>query len=168
MQQGFFLQRTTTSNPHFQLLVQQLDHELFNELKEDQATYDPFNKVPDIKTAVLIYKNNEPVACGCFKAWDKETVEVKRMFVQKNFRGLGLSKTVLHELELWAMESGYRFAVLETSIYFTTARRLYQSCGYSVIPNYPPYTDLHESVCMKKELQKQTAGHKPANEIQKT
>ncbi len=146
------LKRTTTAHPHFQALVQQLDHELWNELHEDQATYDPFNKVPDIKTAVVVYAGAEPVACGCFKPWNEQTVEIKRMFVQKAARGKGLSKRVLQELEQWAIEQGYTHAVLETSIHFNTACTLYQRSGYNVMPNYPPYDGLEESVCMKKQL----------------
>ena len=152
MEQVFLLKRTTTADKDFQLLVNRLDHELWDELKEDQATYDPHNKVPDIKTALLIYINDEPVACGCFKPFDEETIEVKRMFVQKAYRGLGLSKKILNELEQWAIENNYRQAVLETSIHFTTARKLYETSGYAVIPNYGPYIGLQESVCMKKEL----------------
>jgi GNAT superfamily N-acetyltransferase len=152
MVQNLFIKRTTAGDPDFQKLILQLDHELWNELEEDQATYDQYNKVPDIKTALLLYVNNEPVACGCFKEYDTATAEIKRMFVQKEFRGQGLSRKVLHELEQWAMEKNYHHAVLETSIHFETARRLYQTSGYAIIPNYPPYEGLPESVCMKKEL----------------
>lgn len=148
----FRLQRTTTADPDFTALVLLLDHELWVELKEDQATYDQHNKVPDIKTAVLIYAGSEPVACGCFKRFDGQTVEIKRMFVTKAQRGKGLSRCVLAELEAWAKEKGYRYAVLETSIHFATAIRLYQTSGYKTISNYPPYEGLEESICMKKEL----------------
>lgn len=74
------------------------------------------------------------------------------MFVQKAFRGQGLSKQILLQLEEWAASLGYRYAVLETSIHFNTAINLYHSSGYVDIPNYPPYEGLEESVCMKKEL----------------
>src|SRR5215218_10479450 len=102
MQPGFALKRTTTSDKDFQYLVTCLDHELWVELKEDQATYDGFNKVPGIDTAVIVYAGTEPVACGCFKKFDDLTVEIKRMFVQKPWRGKGLSKAVLQALEKWA------------------------------------------------------------------
>ena len=150
----FFIKRTDSSDSDFQMLVASLDHELWHELKEDQATYDQHNKVPDLKTVLIAYDNNQPVACGCFKEFDSDTVEIKRMFVQKAWRGKGLSKKILQGLEEWAMEKGFNSAVLETSIHFETARRLYQTNGYNIIPNYPPYTDLPESVCMKKELTK--------------
>lgn len=148
----FTIKRTTTADPLFQHLVGLLDYELWHELNEDQATYDQYNKVPDIKTAILIMANELPVACGCFKPWDDSTVEIKRMFVEKSFRGSGLSKMVLQALELWANELGYSHAVLETSIHFKTAKNLYLSNGYAVIPNYPPYVGLEESVCMYKQL----------------
>ena len=146
------LKRTTTAHEDFQHLVRQLDHELWNELHEDQATYDQYNQVPDIKTAVLIYDGEQAVACGCFKEFDSTTIEIKRMFVEKPHRGKGLSKMVLQALEAWAKELGYRAAILETSIHFATARRLYETSGYGIIPNYPPYVGLEESVCMGKEL----------------
>jgi GNAT superfamily N-acetyltransferase len=149
----YHTKRTTANDKDFQLLVKKLDHELWNELAEDQATYDQYNKVPDIPTALVAYYGSQPVACGCFKAYDGQTVEIKRMFVQKEHRGKGLSKKILSELEGWAIENNFQFAVLETSVHFATARNLYTSNGYSTIPNYGPYTDLPESICMKKTLQ---------------
>jgi len=146
------LKRTTTDDEDFKLLVKELDHELWVELKEDQATYDQFNDVINIQTAVVVYISNEPVACGCFKKLDVYTVEIKRMFVRKSQRGKGLSRQVLSELERWAREQNYKYAVLETSIHFETARNLYTSTRYKVIPNYGPYVDLAESICMRKEL----------------
>lgn len=146
------LKRTDTADKDFQHLVTCLDYELWVELKEDQATYDGFNKVPDIKTAIVVYANDEPVGCGCFKKYDSQTIEIKRMFVQKAWRGKGVSKRILNALEQWAVEKGYRYAVLETSIHFDAAKSLYRTNGYNIIPNYPPYVGLEESVCMRKSL----------------
>jgi putative acetyltransferase len=149
---GPTIKRTTSADKDFQMLITHLDHELWNELKEDQATYDQFNKVPDISTVLIIYQGQQPVACGCFKEIDANTVEIKRMFVEKEWRRKGLSKLILNELEQWAIEKGFENAILETSIHFTTARQLYESSGYTIIPNYPPYQGLTESVCMKKSF----------------
>jgi len=146
------IKRISTSHPDFIILVRLLDHELWNELMEDQATYDQYNKVPDINTAVLVYVNDEAVACGCFKEKDKTTIEIKRMYVKKDYRGMGISKLVLSELERWSIELGYNYAILETSIHFHTAKKLYQTNGYQLIENYPPYVGLETSVCMKKKL----------------
>jgi hypothetical protein len=59
---------------------------------------------------------------------------------------------VLHELEQWAIENGFKNAVLETSIFFEVAKKLYRQAGYAVIPNYDQYKGLKDSVCMKKIL----------------
>ena len=152
MNARYQIKRTNTADPDFLLLINQLDQELWHELNEDQATYDVFNKVPDIATAIVIYVDNTPAASGCFKIYDGDTVEIKRMFVEKRFRGLGLARTMLRELEQWALETGFGFAILETSIHFDTARNLYRSNGYVDIPNYDQYAGLEESVCMKKKL----------------
>jgi len=146
------IQRTTSSDNDFQLLVSHLDHELWNELNEDQATYDQYNKVPDLSTVLVAYQEGQPIACGCFKPVDEHTVEIKRMFVEKHWRGKGLSKLILHALEQWAIELGFKNAILETSIHFNIARSLYATSGYTIISNYPPYEGLTESICMKKTL----------------
>jgi len=153
------INRTHGSDEDFISLVKMLDHELWDELNEDQATYDPHNKVQDVKTALVLYVNNEPVACGCLREFSHGTTEIKRMFVRKDSRRKGLSKKILNELELWAKELGYQETILETSIHFNVAVSLYQSAGYSVIPNYGPYQGLKESICMKKVLK---AGLPPA------
>ena len=144
------IERTTSDDKDFQYLVRQLDTELWDELHEDQATYDQYNKVPDLKTVVVVYVNDEAAATGCFKKYNHNTVEIKRMFVQKQFRGLGLSKIVLTALEDWAKELGFDYAILETSKHFISANSLYKNSGYEIIPNYDQYKGLEESVCMKK------------------
>jgi putative acetyltransferase len=152
MEINYTTKRVSTDDKDFRQLVSLLDHELWVELKEDMETYDQFNKVDEIKTAVVVYDETSPVACGCFKEYEPQTIEIKRMFVQKKYRGRGISRMVLQNLEQWAIEKGYRFAVMETSIHFQTARHLYETGGYVIIPNYGPYAGLAESVCMKKNL----------------
>ena len=44
--------------------------------------------------------------------------------------------------------------LLETGEPLTAAMALYRKTGYEVIPNYGPYKDLPDSVCMRKELEK--------------
>ena len=144
--------RTSADHPDFIYLVSLLDHELWVELEEDQSTYDKYNKVSDIQTAIIIYYDEKPVGIGCFKKYNDATVEIKRMYVAKAYRGKGISKAVLKELEKWAIEEGFEYSILETSIHFDIAKSLYQKAGYVVIPNYDQYKDLEESVCMKKKL----------------
>ncbi len=153
MNNGLIIQRTSANNPDFIYLVSLLDHELWVELNEDQSTYDQYNKVPNIQTAIIIYAAEKPVAIGCFKEYNTNTVEIKRMYVDKAYRGKGVSKMILQELERWAIEKDFHYAILETSIHFNVAQSLYKNAGYYIIDNYDQYAGLKESVCMKKKLQ---------------
>jgi putative acetyltransferase len=146
------IKRTSAKNPDFIYLISLLDHELWVELNEDQATYEQYNKVSNIQTAIIMYVDEKPVAIGCFKEYSDNTVEIKRMYVDKSYRGKGISKMVLYELEKWAIENGFDYAILETSIHFDIAQSLYKNAGYYVIDNYDQYAGLEESVCMKKKL----------------
>ena len=147
--------RTNSNDAGFQQLIAALDNELWNELNEDQAKYDQYNKVPDLTTVLVLYVNEKPTASGCIKKYNENTVEVKRMYVVKEHRGKGLSSMILKELENWAIELGFQYAILETSIHFKAARSLYFNAGYKIIDNYDQYAGLKESVCMKKELVKE-------------
>ncbi|HEX5151372.1 MAG TPA: GNAT family N-acetyltransferase [Parafilimonas sp.] len=146
------IRRTSTGDPDFIHLISLLDNELWVELHEDQSTYEQYNKVPGISTAIVVYDKEKPIACGCYKEYSTSTIEIKRMFVEKAYRGNGIAKLVLHELENRAIENGFQYAILETSIHFAVAKNLYQQGGYIVTPNYDQYKNLEESVCMKKNL----------------
>ncbi|MES2747564.1 MAG: GNAT family N-acetyltransferase [Bacteroidota bacterium] len=144
--------RTTSNHVDFQNLVVLLDAFLKITDGDDHAFYDQYNKVDAIKNVVVVYFNNEAVGCGAFKEYDSETVEIKRMFVKDTFRGKGIASVILSELELWAKENGYSECILETGIRQTSAIALYSRLDYKVIPNYGPYQNVPESVCMKKSI----------------
>ncbi|MBK5270611.1 MAG: GNAT family N-acetyltransferase, partial [Bacteroidia bacterium] len=148
------IKRTNGGDEDFNLLIQQLDIELWTIMNEVQATYDKFNKVPEIKTVVVAYENNKPVASGCFKKFADDTVEIKRMYVVPDLRRKGVAEAVLNELETWAKELKFTKAVLETGKRMTSASNLYKKCGYTVTENYGQYIGLEESVCMMKKLGK--------------
>lgn len=153
MKKDFVTKRTESHDPHFQQLIMLLDNELWNEMMEDQSTYDQYNKVPDINTVVLVYHEDLPIACGCFKNYNSNTVEIKRMFTRPAYRGKGVAALLLAELEKWAIELHFEFAILETGKKLFSARKLYENAGYHVTENYDQYIGMEESVCMRKKLQ---------------
>ena len=99
---------------------------------------------------VVAYENNVPVGCGAIKAYDEQSMEVKRMFVPSSQRGKGIASAVLRELESWAKELGATRCILETGRDMQDAVNLYQKCGYTIIPNYGQYTDAEDSICFEK------------------
>ena len=146
------LKRTTSDNPDFRLLVKELDEDLRIRNGDMMDIYDKHNIIDKIDTVVLAYINGVPAACGCFKPFDNEAVEIKRMFVRKTARGRGLSLIILTELEVWAKAAGFNFTVLETGSKQTEALGLYPRAGYILIANYGPYVNLEHSICFKKTL----------------
>lgn len=144
--------RTDSSNPDFQALVRLLDADLRVRDGEEHGFYAQFNKIDAIKNAVVAYLNEEAVGCGAFKRYEDETVEIKRMYVRPENRGKGVAVEILRDLEKWAAESGFRYAVLETGKKQPEAIRLYEKSDYALIPNYGQYAGVENSVCMKKTL----------------
>ena len=148
------LKRTNSNDSDFSLLTMQLDNELKTIYGATQEEFDQYNEIADLQTVVIAYENNKPVGCGCFKQFDADSVEIKRMFVEPGQRGKGIGAFILNELENWAAETGYHSTVLETGTAQPAAVQLYKKLGYQIIPNYHPYIGNALSMCMKKLLAK--------------
>ena len=146
------LQRTTSDNEDFRLLIAELDKELQSRYEERQAIYDRYNIIENNGNVVIAYKDEMPVGCGCFKKFDDRSVEIKRMFVRPEYRGQKIAASILQQLENWAIEFNISGTILETGIKQHEAIHLYRKSGYIVVENYGPYKGLPESICMQKNL----------------
>ncbi len=82
------------------------------------------------------YADGRPICCGGVKRLAEGTCEIKRMFVDPEFRGRGLARTLLVALEDKARELGYAVARLDTGPKQHGARHLYESAGYRQIENF--------------------------------
>jgi putative acetyltransferase len=147
------IERTTSESKDFILLTKMLDQELKLIYGSTQEEFDKFNIIDNIETVIVAYIDNTAAGCGCFKIFDKNTAELKRMFVDDQFRRNQIGAAILIELENWAKELGYSSIVLETGTVQIEALALYKKYGYSVIPNFDPYLGNELSICFKKNLQ---------------
>jgi GNAT superfamily N-acetyltransferase len=152
MEDTIKITKTNSENLDFLVLISDLDKTLWERYPELKSNYWGNNIIEFNPNVVIIYLNNKPVACGCFKKYDDKTIEIKRMFVSPDARGLGLAQQILSELELWAYQLGFSSSVLETLYKQQEAIGLYQKVGYGIVDNYEPYVGLANSVCMKKKL----------------
>lgn len=148
----FSVKRTTSSDPDFIALVKLLDAELAKIDGDEHGFYAQYNKIDKINHVVLVYDNDIAVACGAIKAYTTNTMEVKRMFTQPNYRGKGAASLLLQHLETWAHELNFLKCVLETGKRQPDAIALYQKNGYHIIPNYGQYEGIDNSVCFEKIL----------------
>jgi GNAT superfamily N-acetyltransferase len=133
-------------------MVNALDKDLYLRNGDTQKQYEQYNQIDKIRHAIVIFADDEPVGCGCFKKYDNETVEIKRMFVLPEMRGKKLAALMLQELEQWAVEEGFSKAVLETGRRQVEAIRLYTRSGYLLTGNYSQYLGMEDSICYRKDL----------------
>ena len=144
--------RTTSENPNFRRMVNALDEDLYRRNGDTQKLYEQYNQIDKIKHAIVIFADGKPVGCGCFKRFDDESVEIKRMFVLPEMRGRQLAAQLLQELEKWAVEEGFTKSVLETGLRQVEAIRLYTVAGYTLTKNYGQYVGMEDSICYRKDL----------------
>jgi putative acetyltransferase len=147
------IKHTTATDADFVSLVVDLNKEFWVRYPDTQHNFEPYNKVDETARVVVAYQNNKPVGCGCFRPMTEPgTIEIKRMYVTPESRGFGIARLILQDLEQWAIEEGFIQSKLETGINQPEAITVYKRSDYQPIPNYPPYTNIAESICMAKRL----------------
>ena len=144
--------RTNSGNEDFKELVKHLDKELAIRDGSEHAFYAQFNKIDTIRHVVIVYHDKKPIGCGAMKNLLPDCMEIKRMYTTPENRGKGIARTVLNELEKWALELSYQRCLLETGKKQPEAIALYRKCGYKVVKNYGQYAGVENSVCFEKKL----------------
>ena len=82
-----------------------------------------------------------PIGGGALKLHDSAPAELKRMWVDPSWRGLGVGRRLLESLEALARENGARVLHLETNRTLKEAIELYRRAGFSEVApfNEEPY-----------------------------
>jgi len=101
---------------------------------------------------IVMYHEGEPIGCGALRPLDSQMTEVKRMYVMREFRGLGYARKLLEFLETTARTSGFIVVRLETGTKQPESIGLYESSGYLQIPAYGEYVGNPFSLCYEKKL----------------
>lgn len=106
----------------------------------------------DILLTVLIEVDGQPAGTGMLRR-NGDKLELKRIMVSPNFRGMGLAKTLLERLESEALHHGATTAWLHTGILQPDAIALYEKRGWQKLDYvFEPYADDGLSVCFTKQL----------------
>lgn len=153
-------------SPDARRLIAALDADLDERYADDDA--DPANEpdhamlnlldasvAPPLGAFLVARLDGGAVGCGALRpspTGEAGVAEVKRMYVAPAARRRGISRAILAALEVEALALGYRAVVLETGTRQAEAMALYESAGYSAIPNYGAYRTSTLSRCYRKAL----------------
>ena len=120
--------------------------------KIDRGKYRKYNQLGEIQEAIVVYEGCKVVGGGAIRRYDDENIELKRVFVHTEYQGRGIGSRLVSLLIEWAAELGYRRMILETGELLAESCAVYKKLGFKVIPNYGPYVNMEESLCMAKPL----------------
>jgi GNAT superfamily N-acetyltransferase len=84
---------------------------------------------------LVAYRGEDAVGCGGVTHHDGWS-EVKRLWIDRSARGLGVGRRLLGALEDDAARHGSAVARLDTSRHLTEAMALYRSTGWVEIPRF--------------------------------
>jgi putative acetyltransferase len=84
--------------------------------------------------------------------------ELKRMYVGPQYRGRGIARVLLAELEKLAARLGYQRIRLATGVRQPEAIALYEKCGYTLVAPYGKYVGDPLCLCYNKWLPRRAEG----------
>jgi putative acetyltransferase len=93
-----------------------------------------------------------PVGCGALRPLNRETAEVRRMYVLQAYRRSGVARALLAHLQRTAPALHYTVLRLETGNRQLSAMALYESSGFQRIAPFGEYANDPTSVCYEKRL----------------
>jgi GNAT superfamily N-acetyltransferase len=118
----------------------------------DGAPIDAEEFVPPQGLFLLATVEGVPAGCGGWRSIGGGEAEVKRMFTVAAYRGRGVARALLAELERTAAAAGMRRLVLETGVAQPEAMALYGSSGYDLIDGFGHYAGAPLSRAYAKRL----------------
>ena len=117
-------------------------------VKTDGVDADLFNIVENYKEGLfgVIELKDTLALVGSFALFplSNSVVELRKMYIKKEFRGNGLGKWVIDFCEAYAQKKGFEEITLETASPLKEAYQLYRAKGYELVEkeNHTPRCDI--------------------------
>jgi GNAT superfamily N-acetyltransferase len=113
----------------------------------------PTNAPPQERAEYLAaFLGQLPIGCAALGPLDRDTAEVRRMYVLKSHRRCGVARALLEHLERAASALHYTALRLETGNRQLPAMALYESFGFRRIAPFGVHAGDPTSVCYEKPL----------------
>lgn len=155
------IERYAPDSPDAQHLIALLDAELRVLYPEEGATFFDLSvdETADGHGAFLLaYQDTRAVGCAALRKITRHTAEIKRMYVTRAARKLGVARQLLAALDREGRALGVTSLVLETGARQEDAMLLYRREGFVEIPRFGPYVSSPLSICMERRILDHTEG----------
>jgi GNAT superfamily N-acetyltransferase len=114
---------------------------------------------PGARWVLVVDDDGARVGCGAVQRLAKSVPgapadhgEIKRVYLMPHARGRGLSRLLMDGLLELARETGYTWMQLETGDVQPEAIGLYETSGWTRVPNYGQYVEDPRSVCFGRSI----------------
>lgn len=146
------LRFVTAENQDYAMLAQKLDEYYFELVGDVQLRYAEANHPKNFACLAVVYEQDAPIACGCWKAVDEQTAEIKRIYVLPAYRRKGAASMIVKALEKDLLHTGRRHIILETARTTPDSAALYSSLGYQIVDYYGSPAGAENCLCFEKNL----------------
>lgn len=111
-------------------------------LGEDSKYYTRYSSGEKIENVWVAYDGERPVGCIAFRSRAEGGGEVKRLFIRSEYRGKGISKSLLLVLKDHAAAQGCSRLFLDTRITLEPAFSMYRRSGFEIVFRQGLYVQL--------------------------
>ena len=119
---------------------------------QNRRAFVPYNDSESVTDVLIAYIDGVPVRCAGLRRHSNNDAELKRVWVEPEYRSQHIATDLICQIEEKARKQGFKRIVLQTREKMSNAVKLYRKRGYKQIENYPPYDKLDGAVCYSKEL----------------
>jgi GNAT superfamily N-acetyltransferase len=140
-------------DPLSQLLIGRVQQEYVQRYGgPDGAVVHPAEFEPPQGLFLVAEVDGETAGCGAWRTIEPGVVEIKRVYVEPEFRRRGLAQEVVARLERGAAAADLRSVVLNTGIEQPEALALYAEIGYRPVAGFGVYACSPGAVFLGKDL----------------
>ena len=82
--------------------------------EEKRKQFIPYNVSSAVDNVLLVFLGNEAVGCSGLKKYSDTDAEIKRVWVEPEYRGKQIASTMMKFLEQKAAERGFKRLILQT------------------------------------------------------
>ena len=108
-----------------------IEQMLESDMLDLEKFYSPYGRL------LLAEVDGRVAGVACMRRIREDIGEIKRMYVRKEYRRLGIGRTLLERLIEEAKEMGYPKVRLDSARFMEAAHSLYRSNGFYEIDPYP-------------------------------